>query len=68
MPAIELNAKVVRTDSDHQLLHLAHGVYEGCRWLRKRVRGATYSKPSLLAVVGENLRALAQAVGVLAKF
>src|SRR3989475_2299584 len=67
VPAIELNAKVVRTDSDDQLLHLAHGVYEGMSLAPQKSARRNILQAELLAVVGENLRALAQAVGVLAE-
>jgi len=67
VPAIELNGKVVRTDSDDQLLHLAHGVYEGMPLAPQKSARRNVLQAELLAMVRENLRALAQAAGVLAE-
>src|SRR5439155_7770420 len=46
---------------------LAHGVYEGMSLAPQKSARRNVLQAELLAVVGENLRALAQAVGVLAE-
>src|SRR5262249_46925362 len=65
--AIKLNAEVVGSDRDNQLLHLAHGMDE---WmpLAAQQRSRRYVlQTQLMPVIRQNLRTLAKTISVLAK-
>jgi hypothetical protein len=67
MPAVELDAQVVGADGGEQLFHFAERMNEGIFLASpQRTRGDIF-QAEFLAVIGENLSAQAQALGMLTK-